>query len=207
MQQSSPYRQPDPATSPKVPVWREYWYVTLMILAFVILTVSILIRSLLPEPPPKTGQSNSWGVITPGFSTINQAAEQLGNPLTSTQTSQGVESTFTSFNSFTPHQVVADDKGTVRFAKEYLRTSADNTLEQYTTKYGQPDLQLIDKEGNDALIANVFLQQGLVILAHNVDNTVEQKWYFEPTDRATFLTSWGSSLGTEGHGPEKTDLP
>jgi hypothetical protein len=202
-----PYRQIEDAQSTKLPLWREYWYVTFLVIAFMVLTVAFIIRLFLPEPTLVSDKPNSWGNITPGYATLNQVNQELGTPLNSTQTSRGIENTYSSFNDFTPHQVVADANGTVKFAKEFMRSSPDHTLDQYTSQYGQPDLQLIDHDSSDALTAHVFLEQGLVILAHNADQTVEQKWYFEPTDQATFMNSWGTSLETEGHGPEAGGLP
>lgn len=198
---TKPFQQPDPSEKTPIPLWREYWYVTFLVVAFIVLTVSFIIRSLLP-PAPTPEQSNSWNTITPGFSTLQQAAAQLGQPLESKQTNRGIETTFSSYNSFLPHQVVSDQGGIVRFAKEFIRSSPEHTLDQYTNEYGLADLQLIDHESSDALTAHVFLEEGLVVLAHNADQTVEQKWYFEPTDETTFMRSWGVNLETEGHGPE-----
>lgn len=198
---TKPFQQPDPTNQPQIPLWKEYWYVTFLVIAFIILTISFIIRSLLPTPPAPN-QSNTWETITPGYSTIQQAAEQLGAPIDSKQTNRGIETTFSSYNDFLPHQVVSDQGGTVRFAKEFIHSSLDHTLDQYINEYGSADLQLIDHESSDALTAHVFLEEGLVVLAHNADQTVEQKWYFEPTDEATFLNSWGINLETEGHGPE-----
>lgn len=198
----SPFRANQPDQKAQIPLWREYWYVTFMAVAFLILMISIVVRSLLPEPPPKTGQSNSWGQITPGFTTINQAAEQLGQPITNKQTPLGIESTFQSYEKYSPHRVVADQDGVVRFVKEFIRSSDEHTLDQYTNLYGQPDLQLKDQKSSPALTAHVFLNEGLVVLAHIADDTVEQKWYFEPTDEDNFLQSWGATLTSSPRGPE-----
>lgn len=191
----------------KTPLWKEYWYVTFLIGAFFVLAVSTIIRSVLPKNELVTDQPNSWGVITPGHSTINQASQQLGQPISNIKTDLGVVSTFNSFNTFSPHEIVTDQNGTVVFAKEFLKATPNHKLSQYTNQYGQPDLKLIDKNSSDALTANVFLKQGLVVLAHNADETVEQKWYFEPTNQDSFLKSWGSELTTETHGPEVQSLP
>jgi hypothetical protein len=199
---TGPFRQEDSTQNKKIPLWREYWYVTFLVVSFIILTIATIIRSLLPQPAPVTGQPNSWGIITPGSSTIVQVTQQLGQPLQTQQTSRGVENTFAYYNDFTPHQVVTNQSGVVTFAKEFIRSSPDHTLDQYTSQYGQADFQLIDHESSDALTAHVFLQEGLVVLAHNADQTVEQKWYFEPVDESTFMESWGANLETEGHGPE-----
>jgi hypothetical protein len=185
--------------------FREYWYVYLLIGSFVILFIAHLIRTLIPvELAPI--QENSWGEITPGHSKISQVVTKLGEPIATQQTSQGDEYHFTSFSELTPNKVVTDSSGNVKFMKEFFISDFDHLLSDYTDKYGEPDLSLVDLDSSGAVRAHVFLEEGLVVVAHNIDKNVSQRWYFEPTTEQIFLNSWGNNLSNYHHGPDKLDI-
>ncbi len=189
----------------KKPSWSDFfvshWFVILLILSFIITLVSIIVRSMLPENVPIN--DNTWNNITPGFSSYSQLVEKMGPPLESVETEDGFELKYQSDFLAIPNEVVTDKEGKVQFIKEYLIYDETHLLKQYTDKYGQPDLILNDPQSGPAVEANVFLQAGLVIMAHVNDGSVEQKWYFSPTNRQVFLNSWGEQLSDEGPQPEK----
>lgn len=178
----------------------SHWFVILLILSFILTAVSLVVSSLLPKTVP-IGE-NTWNNVTPGYSSYAQLVESLGPPLETTETQDGFSLKYQSDFLAIPNRVVTDKEGTVQFIKEFLLYDPEHLLEQYLEQYGEPDLVLTDPESGGALQAHVFLKQGVVILAHIQDGSVEQKWYFAPTDAQTFLSSWGENLSDEGLSPE-----
>lgn len=179
----------------------SHWFVTLIVLAFVLTIVSLIIRSLLPKTVPI--KENSWNGITPGYSGYAQLLEKMGPPLETTETAEGFELKYQSDFLALPNQVVTSKEGTVQFIHEYLKYDPGHVLKTYVEQYGKPDLVLNDPRSGPALQAHVFLKYGVVIIAHVKDGSVEQKWYFSPTDQDTFLKSWGENLSEAGSAPEQ----
>lgn len=179
----------------------NHWFVILIIASFIITLVSLIIRSLLPKTTI-IGE-NSWNEITPGHSDYAQLVEKLGPPLETIETEDGFNLKYQSDFLAIPNQVVTDKQGTIEFIREYLKYDPNHLLSEYTDKYGQPDLVLNDHQSGHALKAYAFLRQGILIVAHIKDGSVEQKWYFTPTDSQTFLKSWGENLTDEESEPER----
>lgn len=173
------------------------WYIWLLGLAAVLIVVGAIFRVLTPLPTPPENAPNSWQGVVPGYSKLDSAVDTFGQPIGSRRVSAGTEYSFTSPIQVFPHQVVTDDQGTITFMKEYLSYKDERNLSEYTEKYGPADLVLKDEGSRDSLDAHVFLDEGLVILAHVADGAVEQIWYFEPTTAETFLASWGKNLTPE----------
>lgn len=180
--------------------WKEYWYVAVGILIFVLLIISQVVRILTPTVVPI--QENSWKEVTPGYSSLDQVTEKLGPPLTSEPTNLGTALYYQSDFPVYPNEVIIDQTNTVQFIKEYIVYDPNHLLSQYIEQFGQPDLELFTEETGSARQANVFLTKGLVIISHISGGTVEQKWYFTPTTKDVFMRSWGNTLTDkdEGHG-------
>lgn len=199
-QTPSPQQLPEQEAAPKV-FYREKIIVGFLIVAAAIFVVGYVLRILTPQAPVPI-QDNSWNGLTPGYSTLAQVQEKLGQPLTSQQTNLGTELAYTSKFPALPNQVVVGSENKVSFVKEHIVYDETHTLATYTEKLGEPDLVLYGEELADSVKAYVFLDEGLVIVAHIANNAVEQKWYFAPTTQETFLATWGQTLTTEEHGPE-----
>lgn len=195
----SPFSQP--LEESKQPLWKEYWYVLAMAFAFILLIISYVIRLILPPTPPPD-QSNNWNGITPGYSSLQDVTSVLGEPVGTKRTAQGNATVFESHDYSAPHEIITNQQGTVTFAKEYLPYNPDNVLSTYVEEFGQPDLSLYNHQGNSANLNHVFLDEGVVIVAHAEEDIVFERWFFEPTNEATFLRSWGQSLEPEPEGPE-----
>lgn len=169
----------------------------MMVVFFV--TAAVL-RILTPTQTPPPSTVNSWKGVTPGYSTLQEAEQKLGPPIKTEQTDQGTQASYTSVFPAQPNFLVADKQNTVQFIKEQVLQEEGGVIDDYIHQFGQPDLTLIDKDTGEADRAYVFLKQGVVIVAH-IAGPVEQRWYFNPTDKETFLSSWGKTLMTE------SDLP
>lgn len=183
--------------------WKEYWYVALGILFFLMLVIAQLFRVLTPKIIPI--QQNSWQGLTPGYSRLEDVVGNLGQPLSTEDIREGTALYYQSDFPVFPDEVIVNTTNTVQFIKEFVPYNADHTLQQYTQEFGQPDLELYDQDTGYASKAYVFLQQGLVIIAHISGQTVEQKWYFVPTTQQEFLQSWGKNLTDQGNPPEEFD--
>lgn len=192
---SQQYQQPHQNQTTVMSFWKQYWYVAAGIVVFVLLIVAQIFRVLTPKEVPT--QQNTWNGITPGYSSLDQLVEQMGEPLSSEQSSQGTTVYYKSEFPTLPNTVVADSTGTIQFIKEYIPYDENHVLAQYVQKYGQYDLELFDEQTGGSTKAYVFLDEGLVVLAHISGNAVEQKWYFTPTTEQNFLQSWGDSLTSE----------
>ena len=175
--------------------------VIFLIVAFVIFLVGYILRLLTP-PAPVPIQENSWSGITPGYSNAQQVIENLGTPLSSFESAEGTVLNYQSNFPSMPNQVIVGNNNTVSFMKEFVVYDVNHKLQQYTDQFGNPDLELFGESLSNSVKAYVFLEEGLVIIAHLNGQGVEQKWYFTPTDEQTFLQSWGESLTSEEHGPE-----
>ncbi|NCN03858.1 MAG: hypothetical protein GW942_02170 [Candidatus Pacebacteria bacterium] len=177
---------------------KENWFVLFLIISFLITAISLFINNLILQQIPI--QENTWNGITPGYSKQEQLIKMMGEPLDIIETENGSEIKYKSDFPAVPNKVETNKEGTVQFIKEYLLYDETHLLSQYISEYGEPNISLIDNESGDAFKAHVFLDEGLVIVAHNVDGSVEQKWYFEPTTAEIFLSSWGNNLSLNGPG-------
>lgn len=195
---TSPSTYPPPAQKS---FFVEYWFVLLFAFALIALIVVYILRAITPPGP----QTNTWNDITPGYSQVDDVTKQFGQPIGQESFGGGQKLSFQSDYPSRPNDVVVDQSGVVQFMKEYLPLDSEEYLQEYVLEYGQPDLVLIDTITGDAFRAYVFLKQGVVLLAHIADDSVQQKWYFAPTSAEIFLQSWGSSLTNEESGPEAFD--
>jgi hypothetical protein len=197
------------ASQKKSPLWvdntnnsKKSPFVLVGIFFAVVVLISTIFRLITPKPIPSS-EFNAWGgSITPGFSSVQDAAAIFGEPLDSSNTELGTKVTFTSPYPDLPHEVIATENGTILFVREHLPPYYEKNVSDYISAIGMPDLILKDQDSKMSLDANVFLQAGIVILSHVSDGTVEQKWYFVPTTKELFLASWGKNMTYETAGPE-----
>jgi hypothetical protein len=181
---------------PRKSFLREYWYVWFLAGMFILFAIAQVLRSLTPPPPPPD-QANTWQGITPGVSKIDQIQQKLGQPIGVEETTDGSKLSYTSHYPSIPNQVVVDKTGTVSFIREQISYDPNHNLQTYLTQYGQPDLQLFYDTLGDGTRANVFLDEGVVIMTHPQNSAVLEKWYFTPTTQELFMQSWGTSLSAE----------
>ncbi len=174
----------------------------LYIFAFlgVLLILSAIFRAITPT---LINTENSWQELTPGHSTASEVQEKLGEPKNIVQhTSYSVMEYDSPFPTM-PHEVAIDNSNKVIFIKELLAYDEDHKLDQYLEKNKTVDLELYAPMVSDAVKAHVFLKEGFLVIAHLKDGSVEQKWYFVPTDEEIFLKSWEKELKQKQRGPEK----
>lgn len=174
----------------------------LYLLAFLgfLLLASAVLQVLTPDVIV-TG--NAWQELTPGKSSINDVQKKLGEPKNIARYRSYSVLEYDSPFPTMPHEVAIDKNNQVIFIKEYLVYDKSHKLSQYLDKYGQADLNLYAPMISGAVKAHVFLKEGLVIIAHLQDESVEQKWYFIPTNQETFVKSWEKELTKIQKGPEK----
>lgn len=181
-----------PPTTLKIP-----WYAWFLAFAASLLLAGAILRVLTPPPTAPENAPNQWQGLVPGYSTLADVTQSLGEPLRSERTGDGIEYQFNSPIQALPHEVITNDQGVVTFIKQYVSYKDELFLSHYVEQYDDAELVLKDEGSRDSLDAHVFLDQGLVVLAHVADGNVEQLWYFEPTTKEKFLASWGKSLQTE----------
>ena len=184
------------------------WIYGLFIFAALVLIISSVFRLLTPiTPEEKTDQINTWQGITPGTTTVGELEKKLGQPIDQIQNADGTttlhyQSAFTSI----PNQVVADDQNTIQFIKEYYDYTQGFYLADYIQEHGEADFSLTDLGTSDAVLAHIFLTDGVVLVANKSNNYVIQKWYFTPTTKENFLAQWGKNLSESATIREELDL-
>lgn len=165
-----------------------------------LLLVSAVLRALTPS----IGTSeNSWQELTPGRSSINDVRKKLGDP--QNVVSYGGYSVLEYDSSFPtmPNEVAVDDDNQIIFIKEHLTYDENHKIDQYLAQYQESDLELYAPMVSEAVKAYVFLEEGLVVISHLQNGAVEQKWYFVPTDKQTFIKSWEKELTQVQKGPDR----
>ncbi len=165
---------------------------TLFILVILLVSISF-VRIFTPEVQPPV-KENSWLGITPGYTFTQKVAEQLGEPLSVKTIRDKKEISYKSKFPSKPNTVLVSDKGIVVFVKEHVTYDATNVVENYYPQLGQPDFILYAPQISIGVKAHVFLTKGIVLIAHEADGSIEQKWYFEPTDKESFMFTWGTDL-------------
>jgi len=165
-----------------------------------LLVVSAILRVLTPDT---TIAENTWQEITPGKNSSADVQKKLGSPIGVTQYSEYNVLQYDSPFPTMPHEVAIDKNNLVIFIKEYLTYDENHRLDQYLDQYQETDLELYAPMISEAVKAHVFLEEGLVIIAHMKNGAVEQKWYFIPTDKEVFIKSWEKELTQIQKGPDR----
>jgi hypothetical protein len=165
-----------------------------------LLIVSAILRVLTPDI---TTAENTWQEITPGKNSIIDVEKKLGSPIGVTQYSEYSVLQYDSPFPTMPHEVAIDKNNLVIFIKEYLTYDENHKIDQYLDQYQETDLDLYAPMISEAVKAHVFLEEGLVIIAHMQNGAVEQKWYFIPTDKEVFIKSWEKELTQIQKGPDR----
>ena len=171
----------------------------------IVVIISAVARLFIGPQLPKSDY-NLWQGIRPGYSSVEDLNKQFGTPATEQKIEGGSVFEYQSDFPAIPHQVVADQNQVVLFVKEFVPLEEGVFLAQYSQNLGGVDLVLRDQASSDALRAHVYLEKGLVLLAHQQNGLIEQRWYFVPTTREIFLSSWGRSLTSEEY-REQLPLP
>ncbi|MBD3279333.1 MAG: hypothetical protein GF390_01320 [Candidatus Pacebacteria bacterium] len=185
------------------PFFKEKWFFILLAVSFVVVIVSVVFKLFTP-PTPKLApaQDNSWQGITPGFSDLADVQAKMGEPIKIEKTTFGTKLQYRSKYPTMPHEIQTNQQGEVQFIKQYLDYENPENINDYQGSFGEADLELF-MLNNSPLKAYIYLDKGVVILAHSSDGAVEQKWYFTPTTKKAFLQSWGKNLSKKGSGPEE----
>lgn len=169
-----------------------------VLVIFATFGILIVLNIIFSGDPAKKEGINTWNNITVGQKVSESNLKAL-NPILVEENENNVsykyESGFTAF----PNEVVISKNQTAQFIKEYLVSDKNHVLDYYIEQLGQYDFELGVPEIGHSVSAAVFLKDGLVIVFDSTAQikTVVQKWYFEPTDKNTFLETWGSSLEIE----------
>ena len=152
---------------------------------------------LLTPPQKPLQQPNTWESITPNYSTPDDVYKALGQPLKTEKIPEGTQVSYKSAFLAQPNTVVINTQNKVAFVREYVTHAQGGNLQDYVNQFGKYDLVMFDNTTGAADRTYVFLSKGLVVVAHIADGSVEQRWYFSPTDQDTFLKTWGKNLSLQ----------
>ena len=174
----------------------------MIVFVVISLGLTMLFRSLTPETETtKSGFSS----IKPGQTIKDPKLTDLGEPISSYTTDyQERVYLYPSEVPVHPREIYLNTNNKVVLMKDFYAYDELKNLSNYIERYGEPDLVLQDTNSPDSLKANVFLKQGIVVVAHVDGGNIEQRWDFEPMDEESFLKGPGRTLSVYGHGPEKT---
>lgn len=174
---------------------RKYSFLLFLGLLTLLFVVGLILSSL--TPPIPRDQPNEFAGLVPGYHYSNkQIEEQFGKPIRSESSIYGKELSFQSSYPLLPHEVVLNSDEVVLFVRERIPETTEENISSYIDQWGEPDLRLYVPDVL-SLEASVFLEKGVVIIAHRGDGSLEQKWYFSPTTEDVFLSSWGGTLSQE----------
>ncbi len=180
---------------------KKNWVLPAIAISAVLLLIITFIRLFTPETQPPL-QENSWNGVTPGYSFTQKVSEELGEPISVNMVGNAKEVSYKSVFPSKPNTILVSDNGIVEFIKEHVTYDSKHTVENYLPKLGQPDFVLFAPEISIGVQAHVFLSKGVVLIAHSKDNSVEQKWYFAPTNKDSFMFTWGKELSESFSNPE-----
>ncbi len=173
---------------------KKNWLTIFIVLAVILFVTADILQVITPRVAKPGNQPNTWKSITPNYSKISDVYKAFGQPLETKKIDQGTQLSYKSVFPALPNQVVVDPQEKVSFMKEQTLHVDGGNISNYTTKYGKADLVMFDAETGPGDRAYVFLSKGLVIVAHVGDGSVEQRWYFTPTNQDNFLKIWGTHL-------------
>ncbi len=179
------------------------WYIFGALAALTLLSIILRLvtpqptAQITPSPPPISLQPtlNRYKNILPGdrvtLSDISKVGEVISSSVSANTTTYSLKSAFLS----KPNKVVVNIEGEVLFIEENILTSQTKEyLRTYIVAFGQPDLTMFNEQLGDAVKSYIFLNQGVVVTAHELDGSIEQKWYFSPTTKVVFLQTIGKNL-------------
>jgi hypothetical protein len=177
------------------PFYKTKFFLILALTSSIAIVLALLLQIV--TPPQSINQSNTWNTITPGKTKMDQVIQSLGQPKNRVTEGDKTILQYTSIYPAVPHQVAIDKQGVVSFIKELVPYDELHVLSHYINEYGEYDLSLFAPNISRSVKGYVFLQEGVIVFAHVQNNTVQQKWYFSPTDKDGFMLLWGESLKEE----------
>lgn len=182
--------------------YKKYLLIFLGILA-VLFVIAAIVQQYVPiEEPPV--QQNTWEGLTPGYTITPKLSAELGEPVAVKNLpaeKQQVSYKSEHFKAYT-NDVIVNKDGVVEYIEVHQAYDPEHTFADYISLYGEPDLELYATEISTSSKAYIYLEEGVVVIAHDTSNIVERIWYFEPTDRETFMLTWGRELSTQSSHPE-----
>lgn len=204
MQQARKYQNPayEESKLPTKSRYKKFVWIFLGILA-VLLVIAATVQQFIPiEEPPV--QENTWQGLTPGFKLTPKLSETLGSPVKVKNLPAEKQQLSYKSEHFAAYynEVYVDKEGVVEFIVVPSKYEETNTISNYITLYGQPDIELFAPHISTNSKAHVFLDEGIVVITKSTSLIVTEVWYFEPTDRETFLSTWGEELSPESSHPE-----
>lgn len=175
---------------------KKYWLFAL--LAFVA-TILFAAKLFLPAPqevkpiPAPVPSAPSWNGITPGQTTTQKLPELIGTPepkeTVNDQTTYDVQRQ----GGGPPHEIITQD-GTVGLVKDRVLSGNISLFKQ---KYGAPEGEYWGEHQSVGFKTYVWPKNGIAAVAHAVDGSLYEVWYFQPTTLQAFLSTWGKGLTTE----------
>jgi hypothetical protein len=168
-----------------------------IILIFILVTAGVIIYTLSqetapaqisPSPTPYALDSvNSWNELSPGASKEQDITAKLGAPLSVVKTPNGDVYSYPSTNKYWKNEVTVKGN-TVLFIIERLFPPANVSLKSLSSSFSTQPTKLYgpDFEGGTFLL--VYPKDGIAFLANTSQDTVYQKWYFQPTTLSGFLS-------------------
>ncbi|MBD3250841.1 MAG: hypothetical protein GF381_04730 [Candidatus Pacebacteria bacterium] len=187
--------------------YKQTWFVVLMSIALISIIISAIFGVISSRIATKTTeQENTWRELTPHQSKLKDVYQKLGEPIAVEKNELGNKLLYESDYPVLPHEIVVNDQQNLVFIKEYVSIEVDENISQYQQQWGQADLTEYTRE-NSPRKALVYLDEGVVLISHGVDGSIEQKWYFPPATEEKFLEMWGNELSETGGAEPEVLLP
>ena len=161
--------------------WRLIIFVPIIVSVLIFL---IFIRFLRGQTPQEEPRGLSWNGIYAG-TTKEELESKLGQPLKIEGQDGDTLYSYPSTNQYRPHQVELS-QNTISIIKEQIIGNEKGTLQNYIDSYGQPGSKVYGQHGTFAP-GNLWGQQGIIVFANDLEGTIVEIWYFQPTTLEEFL--------------------
>jgi hypothetical protein len=131
----------------------------------------------------------SYNSLTPGKSTVNDAIEKLGEPVSGSGSNRLV------FRSTSPnrnHEITAENDKIV-LIKEVVSVNDTKSSDQLKSAHGEALYILYGPRSGVGFYLYAYPEKGIAYLGHHLDSTLLEIWYFQPTTFEMFRSKWASN--------------
>ncbi len=134
-----------------------------------------------------------WNGLVPGQSTKENILNNLGKPEEEKTEEGKTILKYPTTNNYRQNSLdIQNDKLSV--VKEEVIGNEKGRLQDYVTKYGQPEFVGYGPYADQYFKTFVFSNKGVAIVANPIDGVIIQIWYFQPTSVESFRSAIGKDI-------------
>lgn len=136
--------------------------------------------------PTTTLKPNEWQGVVPGQTSINELYQQMGTPVSSSETAAGKMISYSSTNKYWTNDVnIAQDK--VMFVKERVFAPAEISLKKRLEETGKDWTKAYGPDSQYGSFLFAYPALGVAFYADENHDVVYEVWHFPPTSLSDLL--------------------